>query len=161
MYSVELGTVFSPTKNKPYLLRSFKYKEHIFDYSFERKMLEYYPVGSLGVVTVYVIPFFFFFWLHHEACGILFPWPGPSPGPWQVKHRALTAGLWGNSLFMLCFYCYTLTQLRFSDVCLLVDCAITYSDQAFIISTNFSEWLYYSTGCYLLLPSKLPKILVA
>ena len=39
MYSVELGTVFSPTKNKPYLLRSFKYKDHIFDYSFEIKML--------------------------------------------------------------------------------------------------------------------------
>ena len=73
MYSVELGTVFSPTKNKPYLLRSFKYKEHIFDYSFERKMLECYPVSSLGVVTVYVIPFFFLFWLHHEACGILVP----------------------------------------------------------------------------------------
>ena len=34
--------------------------------------------------------FFFFFWPHHIACGILVPQPGIDPGPQQWKHRTLT-----------------------------------------------------------------------
>lgn len=37
--NVERGTVSSPTKNKPYLLRSDRTKNIFSEYSFERKML--------------------------------------------------------------------------------------------------------------------------
>ena len=29
--------------------------------------------------------FFFLFWLHHTACGILVPWPGIEPVPHAVE----------------------------------------------------------------------------
>ena len=39
-------------------------------------------------------------WLCHEACGILVPWPGIEPGPWQGKHQVLTTGPSENSQVM-------------------------------------------------------------
>ena len=42
--------------------------------------------------------FFFFFWHWLMACGILVPWPGIEPRPWQWKCQVLTTGLPRNSL---------------------------------------------------------------
>ena len=48
---------------------------------------------------------FFFFWLHCMACGILIPWPGIAPGPWQWKQWILTTGLPGSSQdWLSCVY---------------------------------------------------------
>ena len=46
---------------------------------------------------------FFFFWLHHSACGLLVSRPGSEPRPGQWKCQVLTTGLPGNSQQML-FY---------------------------------------------------------
>lgn len=43
--------------------------------------------------------FFFFFRLRCEACGILVPWAGIIPGPWQWKCWVLTIGPPGNFSF--------------------------------------------------------------
>ena len=40
----------------------------------------------------------FFFWLDCAAWGILVPWPGIEPRPWQCKHWVSATGLPGNSL---------------------------------------------------------------
>ena len=48
--------------------------------------------------------FFFFFWPHCTACGILIPWPGIQPGPMAVKVQSpnhWTAREFPNILFLL------------------------------------------------------------
>ena len=51
-----------------------------------RRAFHYHPFQKI----------FFFFLVQHTACGILVPWPGIEPRPWQWKHRVLTSGLPGN-----------------------------------------------------------------
>ena len=44
---------------------------------------------------------FFFLGLHHDACGILVPWPGSELRPWQWKRQVSTSGPPANSLSFL------------------------------------------------------------
>ena len=47
---------------------------------------------------------FFFFVLHHTACGILIPYQGSNPRPLQWKLRVLTTGLSGKSMVAILIY---------------------------------------------------------
>ena len=58
--------------------------------------------------------FFFLFWPHCTACGILVPWPGIEPGPPGVK--VLTTGLRGNSPLLGIYPKKTKTLIR-KDTC--------------------------------------------
>ena len=40
---------------------------------------------------------YLFIWPYRVACGILVPWPGIEPGPWQWQSRVQTTGPPGNS----------------------------------------------------------------
>ena len=46
---------------------------------------------------------FFFFVLHHTACGILIPYQGSNPRPLQWKLRVLTTGLSGKSMVAILY----------------------------------------------------------
>ena len=59
--------------------------------------------------------FFFFFWLHHAACGIRVPWPGIEPRPLATRHKVLTSESPGKSQGSPVLFC-----IFFQVVCLLL-----------------------------------------
>ena len=55
--------------------------------------------------------FFFFFWLHHVAWGILLPWPGIKPTSPAVETGVLATGPQGSPCFSYFFF----NSVQFSD----------------------------------------------
>ena len=72
---------------------------------FENHWFTVFLTQSLSFFLMFLFPGNYFDWLwcfylfgvllwpHHMACGILVPWPGVEPGPWQWHRWALTTGL--------------------------------------------------------------------
>ena len=91
--------IFSAMKDYPVM--------NIYLTPLHKHMLSFLGLNSrmqlLGQIVSFLSTFFFFFlfWPHHEAYGILVPWPGIVPGPWQWKLWVLTTGLSRNSLASL------------------------------------------------------------
>ena len=92
---------------------------------------------------------FYCFWLCHEACGILVPWPGIEPAPSALKGKVLTTGPPGKSLKYI-FWSPSLFLLLEPLSC--VGWHILYYPIEFVcclyffhLSFHYSDWvIYYS-----------------
>ena len=56
-----------------------------------------------------IILFYFTLWLRRTACVILIPQKGIEPRPPQWKHRVLTTGPPGNSLYFKYYFIFMIT----------------------------------------------------
>ena len=81
-------------------------------YTLHRSFSSTLPVKSVCLHTLWtlwrwkhlskLVYLFFFFWPHHEACGILAPRPGIKPVPLRWKLRVFTTGPSLKTIFKLC-----------------------------------------------------------